>query len=136
MGRISGPLWDRFDLVVEVPPVPVAELADAAAGESSAAVRARVEAARAHQRARHGAGDDEAFPPNARLPVAELPGISSLPRDAGEYLRAAAAKLSLSARGVHRVLRVARTIADLAAEEEISAPRVAEALQYRRRLER
>ncbi len=113
-GRISGPLRDRIDLIVDVAAVPVHAITDAAPGESSAAVRDRVAAARAAQRARPGTA------------------LSRKPDAKGRaLLRAAIDRLGLSARGYDRVLKVARTIADLAASESVKADHVAEALQYR-----
>ena len=124
--RISGPLLDRIDLQVFVPRVQKALLTDARAapGESSAAVGARVAAARARQSARQGK-------PNARLAAREMDRHCALSRPARELLDAALGRLSLSARAYHRVLKVSRTIADLAQAEVIEAPHVAEAVRYR-----
>src|SRR5206468_5754593 len=94
---------------------------------SSLTVRRRVEAARAFQSRR----TDRPAIPNARLGVRDLPPIDSLPGEASRFLRAAASRHGLSARAVHRVLRVARTLADLQEAERIALPHVAEALQYR-----
>lgn len=124
--RISGPLLDRIDLQVEVPRLPPAELRpDAAPSECSATVRARIEAARALQAARTGT-------PNARLSQAETDATCRLqPRDR-ELLESAIESLQLSARAMQRIVRVARTIADLAGSEGILTPHVAEAIGYRR----
>lgn len=113
-GRLSGPLRDRIDLIVDVPAVPVHSMTDATPGEPSAAVRDRVAAARGAQRARC----DTVL---SRKPDAKGRAL----------LRAAIDRLGLSARGYDRVLKVARTIADLAASESVKADHVAEALQYR-----
>ncbi|GIX47919.1 MAG: ATP-dependent protease [Candidatus Tectimicrobiota bacterium] len=125
--RLSGPLLDRIDLHVEVPPVPYAELRTAAPGEPSAAIRARVNAARARQRARFGG----ALPHNAAMGVREIRRYCKLD-SAGEQLLAQAMRhFGLSARACDRICKVARTIADLAGEERIAAAHLAEAIQYR-----
>jgi magnesium chelatase family protein len=127
-GRISGPLLDRIDLHVEVGSLDAGELEAAASGEASAAVRARVVAARALQEARQGGV-------NSRLDAA---GVDRHCRadDAGlALLRQAVERLHLSARAYHRILKVARTIADLAASEAIRRDHLAEAIQFRRQLE-
>jgi len=113
-GRLSGPLRDRIDMVVEVPAVPVSVLADEGPGESSESVRARVIAARS-RRPVHDGRDSP-----ARLDAASR-----------SLLLTAARRLGLSARAYHRVLRVSRTIADLAFSASIERDHVAEALQYR-----
>lgn len=146
--RISGPLWDRFDIVVSVAAVELRELGTVTPGESSASVRGRVERARAFGAQRGDAAGNArdaraagrarprpaAHTPNARLGIRELPPLASLPPDAVDILRAAATRHALSARGVHRVLRVARTIADLSESPGIERGHVAEALSYRPRL--
>ena len=127
-GRLSGPLRDRLDLIVEVPAVPGAALADEASGESTSAVRDRVDRARARQEARHhGSG--------ARV-NAELQGRSVWRQCrpdglARRLLSQAVDRLGLSARGYDRVLKVARTIADLGDADVVAGEHVAEALQYR-----
>ena len=121
--RVSGPVLDRLDLQIEVPALTSAELQDSAPSEPSADVSARVIAARARQRARGGL--------NARMPNAALRGHCALDGEGRRLVADAVDRGGMSARGVHRALRVARTIADLAGEEEVSAMRLAEALQYR-----
>ena len=126
-GRLSGPLLDRIDLVVEVPALADDELLASAVGEPSADVGARVDRAWASQQRRQGLA-------NARLSAAEVDARCA-PDEAGRsLLRTAVARLGLSARAYHRVLRVARSIADLADAEAVGAGHVAEAIQYRRPL--
>jgi magnesium chelatase family protein len=122
--RLSGPLLDRIDLYVQVGRVAAEELAGPAAGEPSAAVRARVLAARARQRDRHGVE-------NARLPAAALGAAGRPTAAARRTLAAAVDRLGLTARGYHRALRVARTIADLAGDDRIADDHVREALGLR-----
>lgn len=135
--RISGPVLDRIDLFVGVPRVDVQKLmeADGAVApstEPSSAVRARVVAARNQQIERYGAGGPNA---NASLSAREVGAHCSdmLDDRARTLIQEAIDRLRLSARGYHRVLKVSRTIADLAGAETISAQHVAEAVQYRRR---
>jgi magnesium chelatase family protein len=127
--RLSGPMADRIDLHVTVSAVPVRQLAEAGDGETSAVVRARVERARDVQRRRyaHLAGGVT----NGRVAGRWL--LTETPVDAAAraLLTTAAERLGLSARAYHRVLRVARTIADLAGDDAITAGAVAEALRYR-----
>jgi magnesium chelatase family protein len=127
--RLSGPLADRIDLHVTVPAVPLAQLATRARSESSSAIRARVESARARQRARYGEGPAC----NARAPGRWLETHGGLVPDARGLLTSAGERLHLSARAFHRVLRVARTIADLDGSASVGASHVAEALGYRPR---
>jgi magnesium chelatase family protein len=127
-GRLSGPLRDRLDLTVEVPALPVDALGAAGGGEASAAVRARVVGARERQALRHR-GD--AISINAELTPALMSRHCACSAAATRVLRAAVTRLTLSARGYDRVRKVARTIADLAGEDEIGADAMAEALQYR-----
>ncbi len=127
-GRLSGPLRDRLDLIVEVPAVHVNAITDAARGEPSAAVRERVHAARAIQQARYGPDGPRT---NAAVRGA-LVVASCRPDPSGRaLLRKAIERLSLSARGYDRVLKVGRTIADLAGSPGVTVDHVAEALQYR-----
>ncbi|MBS0506946.1 MAG: YifB family Mg chelatase-like AAA ATPase [Proteobacteria bacterium] len=124
-GKLSGPLLDRIDLHVEVPALPAEELLAAPAGEASSAVRERV--ARAHERALARQGR-----PNQALQGQELDRMVALDEAAARFLQTAAARLAWSARSTHRALKVARTIADLAASEHVTVAHVAEAVQYRR----
>ena len=136
--RISGPVLDRIDLFVDVPRVDVQKLIDGANGvappstEPSASVRQRVVDARSVQRERFGMDGPNA---NASLSAREVNRYCSdmLDDRARTLIQEAVDRLRLSARGYHRVLKVARTIADLAASETVSAQHVAEAVQYRRR---
>jgi magnesium chelatase family protein len=124
--RVSGPLLDRIDLHVEVPGVPQAELLapHAGDGESSAAVRARVDTARARQMQRAGVA-------NARLDTKGIDATCALAADNRRLLELAMQKLALSARAAHRILKVARTIADLEGSDVISGSHLSEAIQYR-----
>jgi magnesium chelatase family protein len=122
--RLSGPLRDRLDLTVAVAALPARELQDARAGEASADVRARVMAARARQMHRDGML-------NTRLQGGKLRARVTLDDEAKRLLGKALTKLALSARGYDRVLRVARTIADLDGAERVASPHLAEALQFR-----
>ena len=124
-GRLSGPLLDRIDLQVEVPALPADVLTGAPDGESTASVAARVAAAQAAQRARQGCL-------NAELGTAALAEHCALSPSVAKFVHAAAARLGWSARGVHRVLRVARTIGDLAGDGALGTGHLAEAMQYRR----
>ncbi|QXZ08847.1 YifB family Mg chelatase-like AAA ATPase [Comamonas sp. Y33R10-2] len=125
--RISGPLLDRIDLHVEVAALPPQELLAAPEAESSAAVQQRVSAARDKAMQRQGT-------PNHQLHGAQLDAHLQLEPQALAFAHKAAEKLGWSARGTHRALKVARTIADLANSDAISHTHVAEALQYRRAL--
>jgi len=130
-GRISGPLLDRIDLKIEVPAVSAANLVLPPPSEGSAEVRARVTAARERQRARFAAHGAKGARTNAECSGRLLEAIA-MPDEAGlALLRQAADALRLSARGFHRTLRVARTLADLDGAEGIGRLHVAEALSYR-----
>jgi magnesium chelatase family protein len=129
LARISGPLLDRIDMHLQVPAVRYTDLAATQGAESSAVIRARVEAARARQRKRF-LGRPGLFA-NAHMSSREVRRHCRLDQEIGEILRAAVERLGLSARGCHRVLKLARTIADLAGAGEIGAPQVREAIQYR-----
>jgi magnesium chelatase family protein len=127
-GRLSGPLRDRIDLIADVPAVSSAALARVAAGETSGAVRARVDAARGIQLERHRCG---AARVNADLDARGLARWGGLEQSGAQLLASAAERLALSPRGYDRVLKVARTIADLASAATVGEEHVAEALQYR-----
>jgi magnesium chelatase family protein len=123
LGKISGPLLDRIDIHIEVPAVPYKELRGDNASEPSAAIRERVMRARALQQARGFY--------NSRIPARVIRKVAALD-DAGERtLEMAVRRMGLSARAHDRILKVARTIADLGGSEGISAKHVAEAVQYR-----
>jgi magnesium chelatase family protein len=124
-GRVSGPLADRNDIKLEVPAPREAELIAASTGESSGAIASRVAKARAAQLARQGKA-------NALLGTKEIDRHCATDREGDRLLRHALARLLLSARAYHRVLRVARSIADLAGASTIAAEHIAEAIQYRR----
>jgi magnesium chelatase family protein len=133
-GRISGPLFDRIDLHIDVPAVKPADLALPAAAEGSAEVAARVAAARAVQAARYArlAGGGPPIRTNAEADGTALEDVAAPDADGRKLLVEAAERLKLTARGYHRVLRVARTIADLAGAPSVRRVHVAEALSYRR----
>jgi magnesium chelatase family protein len=126
--RLSGPLRDRLDLTVEVPALPPEMLEEGTRGESSAAVRARVVAARDRQARRY---EDTGIRANAALTPTLMARHCATDRGGMRVLSTAVSRLSLSARGYDRVRKVARTIADLAGVESISAEHLAEALQFR-----
>jgi magnesium chelatase family protein len=129
MGRISGPLMDRFDLRVEVPPVAFADLDLPPSGDSSASVAKRVAQARAVQSARFEAYDGLRV--NADAEGALLEEIATPDVEGRALLTRAAERFGLTARGYHRLLRVARTIADLDGESDLRAAHMAEAISYR-----
>lgn len=123
-GRLSGPLLDRIDLHIEVPALPATDLHKAKAGENSEVVRERVLQARQRQLDRQGNV-------NQGLSSTQLDSVCALDDDSQQFLEGAMVKLRLSARAFHRVLRVARTIADLEASESVSKAHLSEALGYR-----
>ena len=128
--RISGPLLDRMDIHIEVPAVDYEKLSSDRLGEPSASVRERVEAARAMQRERFAgtplAGNVDMGPAEVRQYCDTDPAGKALLRTAMQQLR-------MSARAYHRILKLSRTIADLAGSREIQPPHLAEAIQYRPR---
>jgi len=126
--RISGPLLDRIDIQVEAPALSLEELRSAQPGEDSATVRARVEVARAIQRRRFG---ERSGGCNAAMRPAELREHAALERAQGDLLQQAMERLGLSARAYDRVLKVARTIADLAGADRIATAHLLEAIHYR-----
>jgi magnesium chelatase family protein len=127
--RISGPLLDRIDLLVEVPALPPERFAGGPPGENSEAVRARVMEARGRQAAR--AAREGLVPLNARLTPSQLERSCPLDAEGRRLLAEAGRRLALTARGLHRALRVARTLADLDGAERPRPEHLAEALQYR-----
>jgi magnesium chelatase family protein len=127
--RVSGPLLDRIDIHLEVPAVPYRDLASAPPEESSAAMRARVERAREVQR--HRFRDCPGLHANAGMAARDLRRHCRLSGPVEGMLREAVTRLGLSARAYHRVLKIARTIADLAGSEDLTRPHVGEAVQYR-----
>ena len=124
-GRISGPLLDRIDIHIEVPAVPPEDLLRQNAGEASDAVRERVAAAYRLQIERQGKS-------NSNLGTREIDKWCAPDAAAESLLRQAIARLNLSARAYHRVLKLARTVADLVSSEAIAVVHVAEAIQYRK----
>ena len=128
MGRISRPLLDRFDIRINVGAVPVTDWFDRKKGEPSAVVRDRVTAARMIQKERF---KDMKFKTNAGMNSVQTESICVLGKEETGYMREVFEKLALSGRGYHRILRVARTIADLAGEKDIKVNHLKEAVSYR-----
>jgi magnesium chelatase family protein len=129
--RLSGPLLDRIDLVIEVPAVTAADLILPPPTEGSAEVALRVAAARERQTRRYAALGLDGITTNASCPAPLLEEVANPDSDGLALIRDAAEAMRLSARGFHRVLKVARTLADLDQEERIRRIHLAEALSYR-----
>ena len=131
--RISGPLLDRIDIHIEAPALGIAELRNESPGEPSSAIRARVQAARDRQIARfkNAGGGGASVTSNARMTHAQIRKHCAIDSTLGDMLQQAMEQLSLSARAYDRILKVARTIADLAAAEKIEPNHLLEAIQYR-----
>jgi magnesium chelatase family protein len=128
--RISGPLLDRIDIHIEVPRVEYEKLSDERLGEPSAAIRKRVEAARGRQAARF---EGTRMLANADMGPGEVRDFCRLDDAGKSLLKAAMQQLHMSARAYHRILKLARTIADLAGSDEIQTAHLAAAIQYRPR---
>jgi magnesium chelatase family protein len=128
MARLSGPLLDRIDLHIEVPGVPFSELSARADGTSSATMREQVDRARAAQRERFGT-DNHTL--NSRMGTRQLRKFCELTPEGQSLIKMAMDELGLSARAHDRILRVARTLADLEGLEKIQPPQVMEAIGYR-----
>lgn len=131
--RISGPLLDRIDLHVEVPQLKYDKLASEKVAEDSASIRQRVEIAREIQRKRFASTDSGQI--NSEMNIPQIKKYCKIDSAGENLLRNAVDKMNLSARGYHRILKLARTIADLANEENIKRDNIAEALQYRQKEE-
>ncbi len=125
--KLSGPLLDRIDMQVEVRAIKPDALLAEADGESSAVIAARVTWARALAQRRQGT-------PNAAIEAGQIDALCAMDDAAARFAQAAAQRLGWSGRSLHRAMKVARSIADLAGSENIAAAHVAEALQYRRAL--
>jgi len=139
--RISGPMLDRIDIHIEVPRVDYEKLSDDRLGEPSADVQVRVEAARERQRQRFGEAANQQITKspnfiacNADMRPAQIRQYCQLDETSNSLMRTAMNQMQLSARAYHRVLKLARTIADLVGEEKIAPTHLAEALQYRPKL--
>ncbi|MDD5456962.1 MAG: ATP-binding protein, partial [Candidatus Margulisbacteria bacterium] len=130
--KISGPLLDRFDMVVEMKPVQENELLNLPDGESSQEIKKRIAAARNIQQERFSGNDLKV---NARMKTADIDCFCKLDSEARQILELTVQKFALSARAIHKLLKVSRTIADLEQEEKINQQHLLEALQYRAQLD-
>jgi len=131
--RISGPLLDRIDIHIEVPRVDYEKLSSDRVGETSESIRQRVQSARNIQHTRFTNSDSPSTDVlcNADMRVGEVRQFCQLQPEGQSLMRSAMSQLNLSARAYHRILKLSRTIADLAGSEEIQSAHLAEALQYR-----
>jgi magnesium chelatase family protein len=132
--RISGPMLDRIDIHIEVPRVDYEKLSGDRLGESSENIRKRVQSARDIQLARFSKIETSAIVANADMRVGEIRQFCKLQEEGQSLMRAAMSQMNLSARAYHRILKLARTIADLSGSEDIQSAHLAEALQYRPKL--
>jgi magnesium chelatase family protein len=132
--RISGPLLDRIDIHIEVPRVDYEKLSGDRLSETSAIIRGRVQAARDIQNKRFSNRESNEIICNADMRIGEIRQFCKLQDEGQSLMRSAMSQLQLSARAYHRILKLARTIADLAGSEEIQSVHLAEALQYRPKL--
>jgi magnesium chelatase family protein len=130
VAKISGPLIDRIDIHIEVPAVQYRELRGVAAIETSAVIRARVLAARERQRLRFASAKEKIYS-NAQMSTRQIRTHCELAADAEKLLERAMVQQGLTARAHDRILKVARTIADLEGAEHLAVPHIAEAIQYR-----
>ena len=129
--RISGPLLDRIDLYVDISPVKFEKLAGEKTGEDSQTIRKRVQSARERQQKRF---QNEEISTNSEMGVGEIEKYCPLDESAKDILSQAMRQFQLSGRAFHRILKTARTIADLNESENMEVPHIAEALQYRPKL--
>jgi len=127
-------MLDRIDIHIEVPRVDYEKLSGDRLGESSESIRERVQAARDIQNKRFANGDESNIVCNADMRVGEIRQFCKLQDEGQNLMRSAMSQMNLSARAYHRILKLARTIADLAGSEEIQSTHLAEALQYRPKL--